>query len=91
MDAFHTLAADRLLTSGPVQTDFLPFTWSIGRGRGLIGDGRIGGLCSSLGCTIEVANNGAEAVRMDDYIAKPFAMEDITDVFRNWLPQKIPT
>lgn len=103
-----------------------------------------------LGCTIDVAQNGAEAVRMiqesaydlvfmdcqmpemdgyeatetiraaeskdqhipiiamtanamagdrelcleagmDDYIAKPFAMEDITNVFQKWLPQSIPT
>jgi len=28
---------------------------------------------------------------MDDYIAKPFAMDDITNVFREWLPLSVPT
>ncbi|MFK5957080.1 MAG: response regulator [Planctomycetota bacterium] len=103
-----------------------------------------------LGCTVEIANNGAEAVQMnqngnydlifmdcqmpeidgyrateiiraaetkgthlpiiamtanamagdrelcleagmDDYIAKPFTMEDITNVFHSWLPQPVPS
>ena len=31
MDAFHTLAADRLMSSDTVHPDFMPFTWSVGR------------------------------------------------------------